>query len=114
MGDRRQTTRRMRGQMRGKGNGHNILKKKRSHQCIRERIEKNSNNKIKMFVDGIGRFTTPSLAMQQRQLRQQAQARPRLSTPLVFVNIVHSKGPLQKRPCMSTTSVRSPEITYRI
>lgn len=81
--------------MRGKGNGHNILKKKeKSRQCITGRIEKISNNKIKMFTDGIGRFTTPSLAMQQRQLRQQALERPRLSTPLVFVNIVHSKGPL--------------------
>lgn len=80
----------------------------------RNNREKISNNKIILFVDGIGRFTTLSLAMQQRQLRQRAQARPQLSTPLVFVNIVHSKDPLWKCPCVSTTCTCSPEVTYRI
>jgi hypothetical protein len=80
----------------------------------RKNREKISNNKTILFVDGIGRFTTLSLAMQQRQLRQRAQARPQLSTPLVFVNIVHSKDPLQKRHWVSTTCVCSQEVTYRI
>ena len=33
--------------------------------------------------------------MQQRQLRQRAQARRQLSTPLVFVYIGHSKHPAE-------------------